>query len=185
MILVSWMRLAPIDIKNIGEKLETLKRNWILEERRYKRIIGDYLVSVEDIPKFRDLINEVLSSLIKPIPVIDEIIDFLQNMESLNRRDFMIRLYGDGRIEYGEFLDWFHGQEIINNLLENLEFRIIRYYDGISKVVTRIERPITHDKLCNAIRRIYQGIKLYYLIKIAQTNAAIQTTILYRNLLPK
>jgi len=178
LIYVSWRYLLPPEVKKLGAKAEKLRKEWVEDEGVYKRIVADYLVSINGLKKPKDLINELLDSLDEPIPAVDEIIRTLRAINDVEINYFAIWIKPNGEIETAYvFLEWFHGQELVNNLIEGLNFRIERDYDGLTKVSTRVSRPITHDKLCKAVKQIHLGLKLYYLIKTAQVNAAMHTTL--------
>ena len=184
MIRISWRRLTPIVEKELSD-IEKLRQEWVPQKedaKKYQRIVGDYVVEIECYEKLKDLMNELLNSLAKPFPILDSIFRFLELTKELLFDTFELWVNEDGVIQTA-FLDyiWFHGQEIVNVLLRKFDFELEVDYEGETRVKTWVRRPVTHESMNKALKRIYYGIILYHIIKRAQESVALNVTLLFIN----
>ena len=174
----------------LKEKLEVLKRQWVEEtgdiKDTYSRIVGDYLITVSCWSEERELLDEVMRALSEEIPFVDEIVELYWMVEESLHCDLSILIYDDGSIEtIHHVFQWFHGQGLVNVLVKKLGFELKADYEGETTIRSCVGRPITHEKLCEAMKRLYYGIQLYHMIKRAQETAAINVTLSFINTLQR
>ncbi len=161
------------------------ENNWVDYGDRVVRFLKHVVLEVYKPEK--DLLKDVYNELLEALPRLDNVLyKLMQTYRDITRclrTDLVLYYTIDGAIEtsYGGFLEWFHGQELVNNLLREHGLEFIRDYDGITRIKVAINRPYTSENLTKGIYLIETMFKLYETIRIIQEAEAIKATLSFLN----
>ncbi len=173
-----------------GVDIAKASSEWVDYRRSYMLRITD-LVVVEVLKPGRELLLDVYNEVLEVIDKVDRVLNRLVNTykDVVGSHILPLSLYFtvDGFIEtgYSSGLEWFHGQELINNILEDYRVSFIRDYDGITRVKVYTDRPYRIENVSKGLAILDKAIKLYRLVKVIQEAKALETTLSYLKELPR
>ncbi len=176
---------TPATIKGLereGVDTSRAKREWAgYRADRVLRIVDNVVIEVIE-PSQELLVNvynELLNSLPHTSNILANILDTQQRL--LHHLKPFITLYFtiEGYIEtgYSSSLEWFHGEELVNNVISEYGMYFIRDYDGITRARVYTGRPYTTENLVKGLQLLCKLLKLYIIIKSIQEAKAVEVAI--------
>ena len=180
-LLIEWLR--PFDaVRTYGKDVVERSSDGWVEVRKdnktlHMRSHQEYVVIVHPwFSKDEKLFNEVVEALSVPIESAKRFIDEWESSIGDWSAELEISSNGILMTPYTK-LQWFHGQEDVNKLLEKHNSSLIMDYDGVTRAEVRIGRPITAEKVDEGLRKLVFLLRLYAIIEKVQTAEAIRITI--------
>ncbi len=143
------------------------------------RLVGDRGVYVRCwLSKCEGLIDEIVDSLSQPLESVDEFEDAWSEACGTSWYSPELIFFGDGRVSTPYLsLTWFHGQATVNRLLKRRGVQLVRDYDGITRVETKVSRPFRRDRVDGAIEAIAKGLRVYAAVRRVQEAEALKITL--------
>ncbi|WFO74793.1 hypothetical protein J4526_06885 [Desulfurococcaceae archaeon MEX13E-LK6-19] len=173
------------EYKKKGIDISFAESNWVDYGDKVVRFLKHVVLEVYKPEK--DLLEDVYNELLEALPRLDDVLyKLMQTYRDITRSlrtDLVLYYTVDGAIEtsYGGFLEWFHGQELVNNLLREHGLEFIRDYDGVTRIKVTVNRPYTSENLAKGLHLIETMLKLYETIRIIQEAEAAKTTLSFLN----
>jgi len=182
-VLVRWLRYY--ELKKFGDDIiRDAKINWVEVKDENGNIKG-YLKVFNNregvyidkwFSKSGNLAKELMNILSEPIEEIDGFRRIISGLNGYSGVELEFRSDGTVSTPYG-FLTWFHGQDLINQLLTKYCLELARDYDGETRIKVYVKRPYTFENVKRAIKIVSEGLRIYLMIKKIQEAEALKTTL--------
>ncbi len=176
------VRLSWSLISTAGEfDRERARHEWVEEYRdgalRYVRIVGDRVAVIYTRTRSSQVIHELMES----IPSLKAEMEGLEKawrslMETWREVELEFSANGWVSVPYGP-LTWFHGQDLVNELLSGTGLEFMEDYDGITRVRAYSGRPFKEDSLSKALILLTIGLRMYSAIRSIQEGEAAKVAL--------